>query len=718
MQGYESSVPTQNYSSLLNAQYSEPSAYSPYEHDEQTQLNQSLEQRYRDWPKSTYSDVSVLLLRWAADNLGVIEEVVKLRKLLRQRFNFSAEIWDIPSKDPEDELTAEILRFRKGKQKDSLTLLYYAGHGGGDPEQCIWTATDAEDSPSLNWHNIQGHLLGHECDTLFVLDCCQASLAASIHNTGHNWFLGASVKESYATGVSWMSFTSAMTRALERAANKYWTYRETYNVQSLSYDLNLWERDLPVTPNLLRLTSLHCDPTDLTPLLYPRARPKLASVRTEPISDNATDTRIPSLPQRPRKDHATLPSQSPASPASRYDAAVESRTHVIPIDISMTDACQTVRISRLPLGAVQEDIIGWLDIPRKPGSANVRLGPVIQNPSTKTSTAIATFPSVAVAKQALEIWEEGRRGHNGQHERPGVMDINFRGLTTVYLSAKGPNQEPNADIVLIHGAYGHPIKTFARHYISAHNDSTSTEICWPRDELPRILESGGIFPRVMVYGWHADAWLSPQEEISQAAVDLLSHLRDARRTASTRPLVFIGHGLGGVLIKEAVNSTIHADMERGHFETPISVCYFLATPHCGLDRGDDFSTIMAAMKTLQDRKSAFTRSDVQGLKARNPVLREISTGFDANQKEYGIRVLSATESLKTEDRYIVPEESAVYTGSSKDRIELGCNYRDLARLPATAINRDVALRTLADRITERLKPRNQHLVSDRSVLRS
>lgn len=653
-----------------------------------------------------------MLLRWAADNLGVIDEVKKLRDLLRSRFHFSAEIWDIPSDDPEDELTAKILRFRKGKQSDSLILLYYAGHGGGDTEECIWTANDTRDSPSLNWHNVQGLLLGHACDTLFILDCCYASLAASIHNTGNNWFLGASVKESEATGVSWKSFTSAMTRSLERAANKFWTDRKKYSLHSLSYDLNLWERDLLVTPNFVPLNERHCEPTDLTPLLYARARPVLASARTEPVVSQPHEIpRMPSLPHDPRKDYATLSVGSPVPFSRRSDGQEESQTDMIPIDIPVMEDCQTVRISGLRKGTVAEDVTGWLLGFQVPGLANMQPGPIAQHPPNGTNTMTITLPSIALAKQVLKLGGEEFHNQSGRLGNHVTMDMNLMGLTTIYSSAEGPHQEPNVDIVFVHGAYGHPINSFASHYVSPRSESTSAEMCWPRDELPRLLETSGVFPRVMVYGWQADVWLSPHGNASSFADDFRTQLRNARIAAPQRPLVFFGHGLGGILIKEAVNNTIYSDIQEGYFETSVKLCCFLATPHRAY-RDQDFASVLTAMKTLLNSKPAVVRQPrVQDLKGRNHALENISSEFDALRQEYGISLLSAGESVRTQDHIIVPEECAIFSETTKDRINLDCNYNDLARLPKTSVNRDNGLRHMSDRIIEQLKPSHHQTVS-------
>ncbi|KAL8856610.1 MAG: hypothetical protein Q9178_006765 [Gyalolechia marmorata] len=697
----QSTKSTHAGSSLPDVSFSATPNHLENDTDKQAQLDRRRESQYRQWPKSNYKDVSVLLLRWAADNLGVIDEVKKLRDLLRSRFNFSAEIWDIPSEDPEDELTREILRFRRGKQSDSLILLYYAGHGGGDTENFSWSANHTPDSPSLNWYNVQGHLLGHGCDTLFILDCCYASLGASIHNTGNNWFLGASAKESEATGVSWKSFTSAMTRSLERAANKYWDDREKYNLHSLSYDLNLWERDLPVTPNCIRLSSHHCEPTDLTPLIYARARPMVASARTEP-----------SLSDQPRKGYTRLPSGTMAPTTIQHNKHGGSQNNVAPFEISMTEDCQTVRISGLRWDAMAEEVTDMLRDAQIPEFASIRIGPVVQDLSIELSDTIATFPSIAVAKQALQIYGKGTPNQSTRLGRQVNMDITFKGLTTIYVPAKVLGREPNIDVVLVHGAFGHPINSFASHYSSSQRDSTTVEICWPRDELPGMLEIGGVFPRIMTHGWDADAWLSPHADVSSAADEFCTQLRNARLASPTRPLVFIGHGLGGILIKEAVSSNIYSDIEEGHFETPVKLCCFLATPHRGAARDEDFASVLTAMKRLQNPKSRVSpETHIQSLEARNRALVDICAGFDAHRQEYGISLLSAKESVRTQVQYIVPETCAIFSETPKDQISFGCNYLDLAKLPKTSVNRDNGLHHLSDRIIDQVNA-SKHLMPE------
>ena len=228
---------------------------------------------HKGWPLSKYRRVQVLLVQWEDEDLGVDEEVGKLEAVFScdypKGYNFLTQRYSIPNDNPEVQLLLRLLDFREGATDKDLLIVYYAGHAGGSAQECIWAAKHENDSPWLNWHNIQNLILGYPADVLLILDCCFATLAARNNGISDNWMLGASNKETEATGVARNSFTSALTRELERCADRYWSKRETFSVQSLDHAFVVWERDLDFTPKLTRLTDYECSATDLTPLLHP-----------------------------------------------------------------------------------------------------------------------------------------------------------------------------------------------------------------------------------------------------------------------------------------------------------------------------------------------------------------------------------------------------------------------------------------------------------------
>ena len=96
--------------------------------------------------------------------------------------------------------------------------------------------------------------------------------------------------------------------------------------------------------------------------------------------------------------------------------------------------------------------------------------------------------------------------------------------------------DPNS-IVLVHGLQGHPTKTL-----------TSSETCWPRDLLPQ----DGPDARIMAFGYTSRLGNETPLRIRDLAKTLLESLSIDRRCthASTRPLVFVAHSLGGLLVKK------------------------------------------------------------------------------------------------------------------------------------------------------------------------
>ena len=89
-----------------------------------------------------YTGVHALLLNWADDDLGTDVELVDFQAQLKEQFNFTVEIWKIPSQRPELKLQAKImdvLNVHGGENK--LLIVYYGGHGKHDEHhRSIWTA--------------------------------------------------------------------------------------------------------------------------------------------------------------------------------------------------------------------------------------------------------------------------------------------------------------------------------------------------------------------------------------------------------------------------------------------------------------------------------------------------------------------------------------------------------------------------------------------------
>ncbi|PWY83619.1 hypothetical protein BO70DRAFT_379376 [Aspergillus heteromorphus CBS 117.55] len=138
-------------------------------------------------------------------------------------------------------------------------------------------------------------------------------------------------------------------------------------------------------------------------------------------------------------------------------------------------------------------------------------------------------------------------------------------------SEQGRKTKILVDIVAVHGLASNPKTTWKQ----GDND-------WLRDFLPR--ES--IPARIMAFN-HNTAWESDAltKTLYDHGCDLLRVLARARRTREERkrPIIFIGHSFGGLIIKQALVSSNHA----GEGKPGYGLCnhtkgfIFLGVPHKG-----------------------------------------------------------------------------------------------------------------------------------------
>lgn len=577
------------------------------------------------WPLSRYQNVQVLLVQWEHEDLGVDGEVENLGVVFSasypKGYNFYTHRYSIPDDNSEDELTRRLLDFRRGATDNDLLILYYAGHAGGSDQECIWSGKRHHDSPRLNWHSIQNLLLGSPADVLLILDCCFATLAARNNGIGDNWMLGASNKETEATGVARNSFTSTLTRELDRCAYRYWSKQVTFSVQSLDHAFVVWERDLDFTPKLTRLTDHECLATDLTPLLYPCQPPMMQPTRTEPTYQPQLPGSSPTLPSRPKTSSAIVSKGTKAAMKHAQYSSSASSSNNLHLGKGKSES-KDLRILCLPASAGNSDIINWFETRSIERSSIRRIGPKIVSGSTILGT-IVTFADVDVAEKVLRIADLEFKPSRQLAGHKIAIDDKFEGLTCVYSSTKGPNREPTADVVLVHGAYGHPISSFAMDV-----GDPPSEASWAVDSLPKGLEDAGIFPRVMTYGWNASAWFDPQCEIESVHGDLARALKDVRTKVPTRPLIFIGQSVGGFLIKQLVIDTINFGFSERNFHNPIQACFFLALPE-----PFDYSNLT---KILPDTHVALRPRPYNYIASRTKDVSNISAEFETIRKEWSI----------------------------------------------------------------------------------
>ena len=165
-----------------------------------------------------------------------------------------------------------------------------------------------------------------------------------------------------------------------------------------------------------------------------------------------------------------------------------------------------------------------------------------------------------------------------------------------------------ADVVFVHGLQGHPWKSwrfkgttkkrtlvedsqalkrfglFKRDSPIWKTEEQKRIIFWPRETLAGDISN----IRIFTYGYdsHVSHYLSGpanKSSISQHGLALLNRVSDARHDYSDRPLIFVAHSLGGLLVKQALIESVkyeQAGQDRNLHQVCKAVIFF-GTPHRG-----------------------------------------------------------------------------------------------------------------------------------------
>ncbi|RXG50106.1 hypothetical protein VDGE_00962 [Verticillium dahliae] len=140
------------------------------------------------------------------------------------------------------------------------------------------------------------------------------------------------------------------------------------------------------------------------------------------------------------------------------------------------------------------------------------------------------------------------------------VEVASEGFTTLWSAL-----EAETDIVFIHGLQGHAQKTWhygaleesgrglLRIFQSSQRQHRKHDCFWPRDLLPNDCPNS----RILTYGYdshvsHFFSGAANQTNVVGHASSLLHDLEAIRRDDPGRPIIFVAHSLGGLLLKEAL----------------------------------------------------------------------------------------------------------------------------------------------------------------------
>lgn len=226
------------------------------------------------------------------------------------------------------------------------------------------------------------------------------------------------------------------------------------------------------------------------------------------------------------------------------------------------------------------------------------------------------------------------------------------GITALYVPSS-----PVVDICFVHGFTGHPEKTWAsnvskkraandeppapvatkrakldkiilpfrqRDSISESSSTTpSVPVYWPRDLLPDVVPRA----RVLTFGYDTNIrhiWNGSISEnrLGDHATDFLAALEDSRRHDTRRPLIFVAHSLGGLLVKDTLRlskSYEQSQPERCNVYRSTTSLFFFGTPHVGADPRNTLHRVLGDLaRTL-------------GFQVNNDIVRTLMPGVERSQ---------------------------------------------------------------------------------------
>ncbi|ROT35305.1 hypothetical protein SODALDRAFT_284181 [Sodiomyces alkalinus F11] len=171
----------------------------------------------RQTERPPYNNVSVLLLRWEEDT-SVETDLVALENILRDRYNFRTDRWNIPTvPNPSIKLGVQMASFLDLARPNHLLIIYYAGYGYVGPDnQLYWACNEREDAAKLKWDGVRCLFEDAQSDILLLLDTCSAREMPLSGSHGVKQVIAACTAEHNPRESTGHSFTHALIEALHK----------------------------------------------------------------------------------------------------------------------------------------------------------------------------------------------------------------------------------------------------------------------------------------------------------------------------------------------------------------------------------------------------------------------------------------------------------------------------------------------------------------------
>jgi pimeloyl-ACP methyl ester carboxylesterase len=195
-----------------------------------------------------------------------------------------------------------------------------------------------------------------------------------------------------------------------------------------------------------------------------------------------------------------------------------------------------------------------------------------------------------------------------------------------------------ADVVFVHGLGGDAITTWEPQH---NRDPQNSWLYWIDQDIPNI--------RVWSLGYEAEAfaWKGSAMPLYDRATNFLATL-DADGLGS-RPLFFITHSLGGLVVKQMLRNAIDSgNPQWQNIAEKTKGIVFISTPHSGSDLATWIQYIGSILTTIS----------VEELKPHAPQLRQLNDWYRNHQQFSELPIEVYCEKKPTKNVMVVNETSS------------------------------------------------------------
>ncbi|KAI8633498.1 hypothetical protein F5Y19DRAFT_413884 [Xylariaceae sp. FL1651] len=271
-------------------------------------------------------------------------------------------------------------------------------------------------------------------------------------------------------------------------------------------------------------------------------------------------------------------------------------------------------------------------------------------------------------------------------------------------------EEPNIDVIAVHGL--NPLDK------PDHGEATWTvgDKLWLRDFLPNRAPRA----RICIFGYNSNvAFGSAAAGVREQAEHLLNQLERLRIGQPDRPLIFICHSLGGIVVKRAL---VHAKSDTTYediWKSTYGIVFF-GTPHNGADSAKIGNVVAKITRSILQRPG---NTFIKALTRDSSVLNTITDDFRQLLEDF--QIISFWETLPL-GRFglVVDPRSAVLglPGTREKQVPLDADHRSMCKFES---EEDCRYQLVASNITDMIEqatlgerqPRDLDLASNQSSIK-